>query len=96
MKLAILVGALALAGAAHAQSSAQKAEAPTNDEARKLGGYAPAGPLFPTGATPPAGAQVVFTPSTRTPSEAFPPPPPKASYPPCRRGQFDGCRQRGG
>lgn len=103
MKLIVLAAALGIAGAAHAQqqppaqqTSAQKAEAPTNDAAQKLGGYAPTAPLFSTGATPPAGAQVVFVPNPQTPTEAFPPPPPKAEYPICKRGQLDGCRQRGG
>jgi hypothetical protein len=97
MKLLALAAALTLVtGAAHAQTSAQKAEAPTNNEASKLGGYAPSGPLFSTGTTPPPGTQVVFVPSTQTPSQAFPPPAPRESYPICKRGQFDGCRQRGG
>ena len=95
MKLIVLVAALSLAGTAHAQqTSAQKAASPTNNEASKLGGYAPAAPLF--SGTPTPGAQVVFVPNPQTPTEAFPPPPPKASYPICKRGQFDGCRQRGG
>ena len=96
MKLFVLAAALSMAGAASAQTSAQKAESPTNNEAQKLGGYAPAAPLFSTGTTPPPGAQVVFVPSTQTPTEAFPPPAPRADYPICKRGQFDGCRQRGG
>ena len=95
MKLLALAAALTLvAGAAHAQTSAQKADSPTNNDASKLGGYAPAGPLFSTGSTPPPGAQVVFVPSTQTPTQAFPPPAPKAVYPMCKRGQFDGYRQR--
>jgi hypothetical protein len=97
MKLLALAAALTLvAGAAQAQTSAQKAESPTNNDASRLGGYAPAAPLFSTGTTPPPGTQVVFVPSTQTPTEAFPPPAPKADYPLCKRGQFDGCRQRGG
>lgn len=96
MRIIALAAALALtAGAAHAQSSAQKANSPTNNDAEKLGGYAPTTPLFSTGNTPPPpGTPVVFVPSTMTPTEAFPPPPPKAAYPMCKRGQFDGCRQR--
>ena len=98
MKLIALAAALAFGGTAIAQdvpqTSAQKAQAPTNDGASRLGGYAPATPLF--NGTPEPGATVVFVPNTQTPTEAFPPPPPKAVYPICKRGQFDGCRQRGG
>jgi len=96
MKLIALAAALALSGAAHAQTSAQKAESPSNNEAQKLGGYEPATPLFSSGATPPPGAQVVFVPNPQSPTEAFPPPAAKTAYPMCKRGQFDGCRQRGG
>lgn len=95
MKLIVLAAALSLAGAAHAQqTSAQKAQSPTNNEASKLGGYAPSTPLF--SGTPTPGAPVVFVPNPQTATEAFPPPPPKPSYPICKRGQFDGCRQPGG
>jgi hypothetical protein len=52
------------------------------------GGYAP--PPVPR---PPPGATVVFQPAP-PPEVAFPPPAPLASYPPCRRGQFDKCAQR--
>ncbi|MES2988759.1 MAG: hypothetical protein V4808_12705 [Pseudomonadota bacterium] len=49
----------------------------------------------PTG-TPTPGATVVFVPNPQTATQAFPPPPPRESYPICKRGQFDGCTQRGG
>lgn len=58
------------------------------------GGYMPAQPPIQGGAAP-AGAQVVVQPSM-SPSQAFPPPAPKQSYPICKKGQTDGCRQRGG
>jgi hypothetical protein len=100
MKLIALAAALAIAGTAHAQQASaptaeasSNAEAPGNDGASTLGGYAPADPLFSSGTVPPPGAAVVFVPSSQTPTEAFPPPPPKASYPICKPGQFDGCRQ---
>ena len=96
MKLIVMTAAaLCFATAANAQTSQQKAASPTNNEASKLGGYAPTAPLF-SGGTPTPGGTVVFVPNPQTPTEAFPPPPPKAEYPICKRGQFDGCRQRGG
>ena len=57
------------------------------------GGYQPAQP--PMAGPAPAGARVVFQ---QAPSvdQAYPAPAPKASYPPCKRGQTDGCTQRGG
>ncbi|MCW3845666.1 hypothetical protein OF829_00320 [Sphingomonas sp. LB-2] len=58
------------------------------------GGYQPTQPLF--SAPPQPGQTVIFVPSTRTPTEAYPPPPPQRSYPICKRNQFDNCRQRGG
>lgn len=98
MKLIALAAALAVAAPAIAQdvpqTSSQKAQSPTNNGASMLGGYAPTAPLFAT--TPEPGATVIFVPNTQTATEAFPPPPPKAAYPVCKRGQFDGCTQRGG
>ena len=57
------------------------------------GGYEPATPLF--NGTPQPGQTIVFVPSTQTPTQAYPPPAPQASYPICKRGQYDNCRQRG-
>ncbi|WP_298092271.1 hypothetical protein [uncultured Sphingomonas sp.] len=57
------------------------------------GGYAPQGGAMQ--GTPQPGAQVVFR-AAPSPSEAFPPPAAKDSYPVCKKGQYDGCRQRGG
>ena len=56
------------------------------------GGYMPSGPAI-TGGTP--GATPMFR-AAPSPSEAFPPPAPKDSYPPCKKGQFDGCTNPGG
>ena len=96
MKLMIaLTAAFAFGGPAIAQDQQSTTTTTTTTNA-PMGGYAPAAPLFSTGTTPPPGTQVVFVPSTQTPTEAFPPPAPKAAYPVCKRGQFDGCRQRGG
>ena len=63
---------------------------PTTDP---KGGYQPSGPLF--SAPPAPGQTVIFVPSTQTPSQAYPAPAPLASYPICKRGQFDKCRNRG-
>lgn len=57
------------------------------------GGYMPA-TAFPDGAPTP-GAPVTFVPNPQTPSQAFPPPPPRDHYPRCKPGQFDGCLQSG-
>ncbi|WP_315760066.1 hypothetical protein [Sphingomonas sp. Y38-1Y] len=57
------------------------------------GGYMPSTP--PLSGTPTAGATVRVQPSM-SPDQAFPPPAPKAEYPICKKGQTDGCRQRGG
>ena len=57
------------------------------------GGYMPA-TAFPNGAPTP-GAPVTFVPNPQTPSQAFPPPPPRDHYPRCKPGQFDGCLQSG-
>lgn len=57
------------------------------------GGYMPSTPPLSGPATP--GAMVRVQPSM-SPSQAFPPPAPKAEYPICKKGQTDGCRQRGG
>lgn len=63
------------------------------------GGATPSGGYMPTtpalSGTPAAGSTVRVVPSA-SPSEAFPPPPPKDSYPVCKRGQTDGCRNPGG
>lgn len=57
------------------------------------GGYMPSAPAL--SGTPTAGAPVRVQ-ASMSPSQAFPPPAPKAEYPICKRGQTDGCRQRGG
>jgi len=100
MKLIVLAAALSFGGTAIAQDTQSTTTTTTTttegvqtvDDPK--GGYAPTTPLF--NGTPTPGATVVFVPSTQTPTEAFPPPPPLPSYPICKRGQFDNCRQRGG
>ena len=53
-----------------------------------VGGYAPAGTGM-TGTRAP-GATVTFQPAM-TPDQAFPAPAPLASYPVCKKGEFDNC-----
>lgn len=59
------------------------------------GGYMPSGSPFSTG-TPPVPGQQVTVQASPDPNVAFPPPAPLKKYPPCKRGQFDDCMQRGG
>lgn len=96
MKLIVLAAALAFGGTAIAQDAPQQSTDAAATTQQPVGGYAPATPLFSTGTTPPPGARVVFVPNPQTATEAFPPPPPQARYPICKRGQTDNCRQRGG
>ncbi|MDF7775246.1 hypothetical protein P1X14_08310 [Sphingomonas sp. AOB5] len=95
MKLIALAAASFVAFAAPAM--AQTAPAPA-DEVQTVddpkGGYQPAAPLF--SAPPAPGAQVIFVPNTQTPTQAYPPPPAQATYPICKKNQYDNCRQRGG
>lgn len=56
-------------------------------------GYQPSQPPMSGPMVP--GATVRFQPSM-SPDQAFPPPAPLASYPICKRGQYDKCMQRGG
>ena len=60
--------------------------------AESPGGYQPSMPAL-QGGTPGATPMFKMAPS---PSEAFPPPAPKDSYPPCKKGQYDGCTNPGG
>ncbi|UYY77266.1 hypothetical protein [Sphingomonas sp. R1] len=88
MKLIALAAALTLASPALAQT----APAAMNT-ASQPGGYAPA-TMWANGAPQP-GDRVVFHANPLTPSEAFPPPAPRAHYPLCTNGQADECIQRG-
>ncbi|GAA0749412.1 hypothetical protein CA233_01720 [Sphingomonas sp. ABOLD] len=56
------------------------------------GGYAPAAPAIDGPVTP--ATKVDFVPQTLTPSEAFPPPAPRKTYPPCSKQRRDECLQR--
>jgi hypothetical protein len=91
MTLIALATALAFS-AASAQTPPQQT---SPADAPRLGGLAPPTGPFVDG-PPPPGAQVVFVPNPKTPTEMFPPPPPRENVPFCKRGQFDGCKQRGG
>jgi hypothetical protein len=92
MKLIVFVAAVAVAVPALAQDTSQNTPtAPaTNDSTAPdpQGGYAP-----PPPPPVPPGATVVFR-QAPPPDVAFPPPAPLASYPVCKRGQFDKCIQR--
>lgn len=88
------------APAAPAQDPAMQQQAPMAGQpmgatggTESKGGYMPSTPPLSGPATP--GATVRVQPSM-SPAQAFPPPAPKAEYPICKKGQTDGCRQRGG
>lgn len=102
MKLTLFAAALAVSTGAIAQEAPSQPSTPAaartftdangfqGEETR--GGYQPAGSPY---SSPPAqGQQVLFRAQTLTPSQAFPPPPPRAYYPLCKPKQYDGCRQR--
>lgn len=100
MKLIALAAALAMTGtAAIAQDTTAPAEpmATTTTTGQTMddpvGGYQPAGPALSGPAAP--GQTIIVQPS-KTPTEAYPPPAPLQSYPICKKGQYDNCRQRGG
>lgn len=63
---------------------------PATDAATPAGGYQPSTPALTGTATP--GVQPIFRPAP-TPDQAYPAPAPKAEYPVCKKGQYDGCRQ---
>ncbi|WP_322965534.1 hypothetical protein [Sphingomonas fuzhouensis] len=56
------------------------------------GGYQPAQP--PMASQPAPGAQIIFK-QAPSPEQAYPPPAPLKSYPLCKKGQYNNCRQRG-
>jgi hypothetical protein len=62
------------------------ASAPDPNAPDPVGGYAP-----PPAPPAPPGANIQ---PGLTPDQAFPPPAPLASYPVCKKGQFDNCIQR--
>jgi hypothetical protein len=78
---------------AAAAAPAPAAAEPAAPVADPVGGYQPTAPAL--SGTPEPGSQVIVNPSP-SPSVAFPPPAPLKSYPVCKKGQFDDCRQRGG
>lgn len=73
--------------------TAAPAAAPAATGTMTPGGYQPAGPAI--SGTPQPGAVVRYQ-QAPAPDVAFPPPAAKESYPICKKGQFDGCRQKGG
>jgi len=56
------------------------------------GGYQPSQPAMSGQMAP--GATVRYAPA-QDPASAYPAPAPKASYPICKKGQYDGCTQAG-
>ena len=88
MRAILAVALAAIAIPAVAQDVPQSAPATTAGPTAPdpVGGYAPP-------PAPPAPPGAVFQPGP-TPDQAFPPPPPLANYPFCKRGQFDKCKQR--
>ncbi|CAN5424813.1 hypothetical protein BH09PSE4_BH09PSE4_22150 [soil metagenome] len=84
MKLFILAGAALLAGPAFAQTT------PTgNNQADAANAMQQPAPATVTADTSTMPTTIVFA----NPGNLTPPPPPKASYPRCKRGQYDGCTQ---
>lgn len=59
-----------------------------NSAGDPVGGYQPSAPAMSGTMTP--GVQPVFR-AAPSPSEAYPAPAPMASYPICKKGQFDKC-----
>jgi hypothetical protein len=91
MKLIVFAAIVTLAVPALAQETPPSAPAPATTDASaepQPGGYAP-----PPAPPPPPGATIVFK-EAPPPDVVFPPPAPLASYPVCKRGQFDKCVQR--
>lgn len=101
MRLILIAAVLSISSPSIAQEAAASgATTPqdrtfTGDDGFKAeetaGGYQPAtsplsGPLVP-------GQPVVFRAQTLTPSQAYPPPAPRADYPPCAPKQFNNCTQ---
>lgn len=99
---------LALAAPALAQTTPSQSSAPapatapgtgTGDvdaaaaRAARMGGYQPDRPAMSGPVAP--GQQVIFQ-AAPPPDVAYPAPPPLQHYPVCKKGQFDGCIQRGG
>lgn len=104
MKNILALSALiALASPALAQDAAPAADpaapapvaapAPAPDAPDPVGGYQPDHPAL--SGTPAPGQQVIFQ-AAPPPDVAYPAPAPLPSYPICKKGQFDNCRQRGG
>lgn len=74
-------------------SGSMQANAAATAGTMTAGGYQPAQP--PMAAPPQPGAPIVFK-QAPSPEQAYPAPAPLKSYPICKKGQYDQCRQRGG
>ncbi|WP_343525108.1 hypothetical protein [Sphingomonas sp.] len=85
--------ATAQAGVQTDATGSAQADAAASAATMTAGGYQPAQPPM---ASPPApGAPVIFK-QAPSPEQAYPAPAPLKSYPICKKGQYDQCRQRGG
>ncbi|OAN57569.1 hypothetical protein [Sphingomonas sp. TDK1] len=86
---------LSVAGQASAQTVAQDRSFTDTNGFRAVespGGYAPASPAIDGPVTP--ATKIDFVAQTLTPSQAFPPPAPRKTYPPCTKQRRDECLQR--
>jgi len=102
MKLFFFVAALAASTNAIAQEAPSQPAAPPADRTftdpngfkaeETPGGYQPAG--SPYSRQPAPGESVVFSAQPLTPTEAYPPPAPLATYPACKPKQYNQCKQR--
>lgn len=87
--------ASAPADPAMGQSTTTATSAPAmSTDGDPVGGYQPSAPAIAGGAPQP-GATVRFQAAPPV-AQAYPAPAPLATYPICKRGQYDNCRQRGG
>lgn len=84
MKIVAVTTALAL----FATPALAQTTQPTDNTAPNPAGYQP-----PPQPPVPAGVTPVYV-QAPSPDVAYPPPAPLASYPPCKKGQFDKCVQR--
>ena len=86
-------GAAAMDPAMGQSTTSATSGSPMTTDTDPAGGYQPSAPAMQGGMQP--GATVRFQAAPPV-SQAYPAPAPLQSYPICKRGQYDNCRQRGG